>query len=137
MGYRNERVAQDSYHRFRAKLRGDKNYGNARGRAQERLQKKLRELDVPSTPAGSIEDDGEDADWAFGGGGEGGSSSIGFVVGFIGEGEVSRQGRSITVGRVTPPKDKGKETTVKAEIKEEKWVWEGEDVSWMDVPVNK
>lgn len=45
LGYKNERSAQDSYHRFRARLRGDKNYGNRRGRAHEFYSDRLRDLD--------------------------------------------------------------------------------------------
>ena len=42
LGYKNERSAQDSYHRFRARLRGDKNYGNRRGRAHEYISDRAR-----------------------------------------------------------------------------------------------
>jgi len=58
LGYKNERVAEDSYYRFRAKLRGDTNYGNRQGRAAEKFRKKLRELgEDPDMPARCEEDE--------------------------------------------------------------------------------
>ena len=69
MGYANARVAQDSYHRFRAKLRGDKFYANRNGRSGDKLREKIRGLGdgggMPSTyrcdgPLGDDEEGDED-----------------------------------------------------------------------------
>jgi hypothetical protein len=144
MKYRNARVAQDSYHRFRAKMRGDVNYGNARGRAMERVRRKLAVLEG---------DDEEEMD-DYGVGGEAGSEGFPSVlagesafrsvldaqgegVASVGEGtgEGTREELGESSGAVSKEKEKQVQVKKEVEVKQETWEWPGADVSWIDVPV--
>jgi hypothetical protein len=137
MGYRNARVAQDSYHRFRAKMRGDVNYGNARGRAREKLKRKLEDLEGEEEEEEMEEDvvEGEE-----GGDGDGagfpsvlaGERAFGSVL------DAQREdGEGAGESSGTASKGKKKQVQVKKEvgIKQETWEWSGDDVSYMEFPV--
>ncbi|KAF8540762.1 hypothetical protein BDD12DRAFT_879909 [Trichophaea hybrida] len=145
MGYKNERVAQDSYHRFRAMLRGDKNYGNRKGRTAEKFRKKLRDLgkgsDAPARYSES-EEEGTGHGFNFSRGEESGGNSATVTSGAIATPGGERRGFFFTGETVVldpdepetreekeneeKEKEKEKEKEVKLEIKNEPEVWEWE-----------
>ncbi|KAF8245756.1 hypothetical protein K440DRAFT_645585 [Wilcoxina mikolae CBS 423.85] len=144
MGYKNERVAQDSYHRFRAMLRGDKHYGNRKGRTVEKFQKKLRDLgEGPDAPARyevseEEEETGHGFNFSRGEESEGSSGTVtsgasatpggerrGFF--FTGETVVLDPDESETRREKEKEEGEGKEKEkVKLEVKNEPEVWEWE-----------
>jgi len=102
MGYANLRVAQDSYHCFRAKLRGDLNCGSLSGRNREKYRAKVMTLGDGEPPRNYEEpvDDEEER---------------------VGEWGKKREDDK--------EQEKGKEMVVKEELEQEMWVWDGEDVT--------
>ena len=158
MNYSNARTAQDSYHRFRAKLRGDKNYGNRAGRQREKRASKMRlyvrEEEEDGRATRSAEPREADAGFGqrggffpWGGGGvfAPGSSGEGGQGGLVpGTSGLRLTGEKVAMDwemeddeeeeeQEGKGKGKGKQKSVVVKNEPDEWTWEGPDVTWTTV----